>query len=239
MRHEKVLTKEEELSAFQDWSQSGSRKAEASIIESQAKLVRAIAQQYCAYYGMDLDELISEGNLGVIRALKSFTIERGLRFSTYASFWVRAYMREYVRNSRSIVRRTRKAMDLLHQYNRQCVDNLFALNRAFFGDVSLDKPVDDDSMASLMDTLKDPDDTQEEKAISENYKRKQKQILMEGLEQLSEKERFVIRKRFLEGGTTTLHQLAEKLNVTTEGVRLMEKRALRKLEAYTKQHKIE
>lgn len=224
------LTLEQEQQAFHGWIHHQSISDRDLIIHSYRKLVYKIAKQYYAYYGVDIDELISEGNLGLLRALKTFAIARGNRFSTYASFWIRAYIQQYIHYSFSIVRRTQHHLRMMQKYNQVCLKNLQTFNQMMMRDVSLNKKVSEDHLDSFIELLADQRENQEEVVISNNYRTKQKELFQTAFEQLKTREQEVIRRRYLQDKHQTLQEIANELKLTMEGVRQIEKRAIQKLQ---------
>lgn len=228
------ISKEQEQAAFHNWTQTGSTRARDLIMQSQVRLVRTIARQYAAYYGVDADDLMSEGMMGVMRAMQTFSVERGLRFSTYVAFWVRAYVRQYVHRTASVVRITRRGMQAALAYNQKCLEGVCAANRQFWRTVSIDQPSGPDREDTILDTIRDERESPEEQTLSEDYRTKQKEWLQAAMGALSEKEQLVVRARFLTEPPETLQALSNKMGITTEGVRQIEKRAVRKMQGKVK-----
>ena len=228
------ISKSEEFELFNEFNNNKSQKNRDKIMSKYSNLVNAIAYQYQRFYGIDKDDLISEGSIGLMKAIEMFDIKKGFRFSTYASFWIKAYIKQYVFSFRSIVKRTRRNIELMKKYNKAYINGLNNINSMFFGDVSLDKKVgDEDSTSEAIDFLKDESVDFEEKTIEENLKKKQIDSFKKSLEKLKEKERYVIERRHCGNEQETLETIAKEMNMTSEGVRMIEKRAIEKLKLYS------
>jgi RNA polymerase sigma-32 factor len=200
------------------------------ILACYTQFVKKMAMQYYRFYGIDFDDLVSEGNFGLLKAIEHFDPNRGFRFSTYAIFWIKAYIRQYIMYSKSIVKRTRKKLLVLNECNKACVEYCEAVSNAFFTDVSIDQQRGEDDSRNILDCIPDERADFEEQAIQQDLSKKQKAIFQKAFEQLKSNEKEVIRRRHLISKPSTLENIAKDMKITAEGVRQMEKRALDKLQ---------
>jgi len=253
------LTREEELSLVRRWLDHGDTAAREKVARSHLRYVVAIALKY-RRYGVPLADLISEGNFGIVHALGKFEPERGTRFVTYAAYWIRAYVLNYVIRSWSMVgagsgalrskmffKLRRERARLLNQHgDSERVDTLLAerlgipehklskmLRRLDARDVSLDTRVFEDSNASLVDQLVDPDPNQEENMARDEAGDLVRVAVREALTRLDQRERFIVEKRLLSDreDELSLAEIGRHLGVSRERARQLEVRAKRKLRA--------
>lgn len=223
----KPLTKEEESAAFRLWRADSSLPNRDRIILGHLQLVYKIARIESRRLGVDARVLATEGVFGLFRAMQSFDEARGFRFSTYASFWIRAFMKECSLNEQSVVRRpaTRKPAA-----NRDGSDEVFVLR-----DVSLNKE-DEENGDSWIDSLPDKRPNPEEVFVEEKQHSDNQSNLKMAMNSLSEREQIVIQARFGQDKPVSFTTLGRKLGLSTEGARLIEKRALQKLKRALKQN---
>lgn len=252
-------SRERELELIERWQLHGDRAARDALLAASLHPTVAIAVEY-RRYGVPIEELVAEGNLGVVLALSKFDRTRGLRFMSYASFWVRARMLAHVLSSFSLVggqsgafrskaffklRRERaristligegEAADLM--LARACgvtVDKVKTLVRQLEArDVSLDAGGFDDSRASLHERLTSSDPTSEE-IVSRAQERQRLELAVgRALDRLGERERFIVRRRLLadDEDELSLVEMGKRLGVSRERVRQLEVRAKRQLRA--------
>jgi len=252
------LTREREQDLARRWRDHGDRRAADQLISASLRHVVPIALKY-RRSGEPLADLIAEGNLGLMHALRKFDPERDIRFITYAKFWVRAYLTRYVRRVRSMVSsmiqeqsalyarvqaeksklasRFGDAEDLSERIAERLgvsVEQIHKVENRFSGrDVSIDAAMDDDSTQSIRpDVLAAPgmDPSQQAEATE------LKALLHKAVENtdLEPRERFVIEKRLLclPGSEPSFAELGRQLNVTREWARQLERRAMKKLHAH-------
>ncbi|MDR0633303.1 MAG: sigma-70 family RNA polymerase sigma factor [Holosporales bacterium] len=225
------MTKEEEQEAFREFTQSKSSKSRQAIILSHIRLVKKLAQQYYRMYKVDVNELISEGSIGLLKAIEMFDTSRGLRFSSYAIFWIKAYIRQYIFCTRSIVKRSRRRLQAMEQCSKACSEYWKSAHDTFIPDVSVDQTVgEDESGESILDFMADENANFEEKTIEQDLSQKQRAKFKQAMEKLKERERIVIEKRYFTEKVQSFESIAHELNLTTEGVRQIEKRAIKKMQ---------
>lgn len=251
------LTREEELVLARRWCRDQEEKAADQLVRAHLRYVVAIALKY-RRYGLPLTELIAEGNFGVVHALKKFEPERGNRFVTYAAYWIRAYILNYIIRSWSLVgvgsgalrskmffklRRERvritnlvgegeEADELLaRRFNMSRPQVVRMVRRLEARDVSLDSKVFDDSMTSLVDTLVSPDRDQEEALVLDEYREQVTDAVRCAIEGLDPRERYIVRTRLMADAEDelSLAEIGRRLGVSRERARQLEARAKRKL----------
>jgi RNA polymerase sigma-32 factor len=251
------LGREEELVLAKAWSERGDEDAADKLVRAHLRYVVAIALKY-RRYGVPLSELIAEGNFGVVHALKKFQPDRGNRFVTYAAYWIRAYVLNYVIRSWSLVgagsgalrskmffRLRREKVRVLNLVGEgEAADDLLAtrlglsrdqvqtmLRRLEARDVSLDAKVFDDSGTAVLDTLIAPGQDQEATLASSGLHEKLRGAVHEAIETLDERERFIVEKRLMADpeDELSLAELGRRLGVSRERARQLEARAKKKL----------
>jgi RNA polymerase sigma-32 factor len=253
-----MLEESEEFMLAKRWRERGDTDAAHRLVTSHLRLVAKIAMGYRGY-GLPLSELISEGNVGLMQAVKRFDPERGFRLATYAMWWIRASIQEYVLHSWSLVKlgttaaqkklffNLRKAKhqiqaieegDLSPEQVRKVSQSLgvteaevVEMNRRLAGpDRSLNAPVKDDSGSEWQDWLVDPRENQEIAYLESEELGHRRKLLAAAMGVLSPRERRVIEARQLAEAPATLEVLSVEMGVSRERVRQIESRALQKLE---------
>jgi RNA polymerase sigma-32 factor len=245
-----LMTREEELEIARRVRLEGDKEAEQKLVLANLRLVVKIALDYRSR--LDLLDLIQEGNIGLVRAVGKYDPERGTRFSTYASFWIRAYMLKYLMDSWSMVKIGTKDAQrkLFYSLNREkesleragiipssevLADNLKVErsdiedmeHRLYHGDVSLEAPQHGDGDA-LMDTIGSGEDI-EEILIEKNYKEVLHRRLDDFRKQLNEKECFILENRIMAENPLTLREIGERFNTSRESVRQIQAKISRSL----------
>jgi len=252
-----TLDKDEEYRLINQWQKYQNEEALNKILEAYLRLVVSIARKFI-HYGLPKEDLIHEGILGIIHALKKFDISKNFRLSTYARWWIRASMQEYLLKNWSIVKSgstaSQKALffslnKLKKQINYNSYDymgdrelkmiskilNVKSLevqnmeSRLAMGDQSLNQTIKDDNNIDLMSLLKD-DSPIQDIVVEKKYDGKAKNIwLKKAIGQLKERERIIIFNRKLKEKAKTLEDVGKILNISKERVRQIENQALKKL----------
>jgi RNA polymerase sigma-32 factor len=252
-----ALSREDEVELAKRWRDHKDARAAETLIRATLRHVVAIAVSY-RRYGLRLADLISEGNLGLMMALRKFDPERGVRFGTYAAYWSRAYILNFVIKSWSMVgggsgplrsklffklRRERamvasmvgerdesESMELLAQRMGQTVEKTKELTQRLDArDVSLDAQVHDDGQATLIEGLMDTTPSQEDQFFAAEKSGVLKGALEQAIASLDERERFIVQQRLLAEEETSLTEIGRLLGVSRERARQLEMRAKQKL----------
>ncbi len=256
-RDEDTLERDEEVRLARKWRDEGDAKAAEQLIRANLRYVVAIALSY-RRYGLRLSDLVSEGNLGLMMALRKFDPDRGVRFVTYAAYWSRAYILNYVIKSWSMVgggsgplrskmffrlRRERAmvsnllgegdeqaAMQMLADRLGQTVEKTKELTQRLEArDVSLDVPEHEEGRTTLLDGLQEPGPSQEERFIQEERRDTLKEALETAVSTLDDRERFIVQQRLMADEETSLAEIGRQLGVSRERARQLEARAKAKL----------
>jgi RNA polymerase sigma-32 factor len=248
-----LLTQDEEHVLAVRHRRNGDLEAAHRLICANLRFVVKIANEYRGY-GVRLLDLVQEGNIGLMMAVKKFDPERGLRLITYAVWWIRAYMQNYIMRSWSLVKigttqaqkklffklsQTRKALrNLTGQDDADDVARILDVDenvvnemsqRLGSRDVSLDIQLSDGEDYSLLDTLADSRESQEEVLAEAQERQQLTNITRNALATLNPRERKVIERRILTDEPDTLQELADTYGISRERVRQIEQNALRKL----------
>lgn len=248
-----LLTEEEELTYAQQLKQHNNQNAAKMLITSHLRLVVKIAVSF-RNYGLPMYDLISEGNIGLMKAVKKFDPDKGFRLATYAMWWIKASMQEYILKSWSLVKigttatqkklffNLNKTKRLIGETNSDFSSKNIAefLNvkevevkemeqRLLGADLSLNNSVSDDNDCEIIDTLEDNASSQE--LI---VGRQQEQLIrvtkfQEALSKLNAREQDILRQRRLADKPATLEDLSLQYNISKERVRQIEARTLEKL----------
>src|SRR5918993_2830511 len=253
-----MLEPQQEFMLAKSWREHGDTEAAHKLVTSHLRLVAKIAMGYRGY-GLPLSELISEGNVGMMQAVKRFDPERGFRLATYAMWWIRAAIQEYILHSWSLVkmgttaaqkklffnlRRIKGQMAALEEGDLQPEqvekiakalqvpeNDVISMNRRLASpDHSLNAPVRADSEGEWQDWLVDDQETQESELSQREDMSNRRQLLSEALKNLNERERHILIERRLKDEPTTLEELSQQYNISRERVRQIEVRAFEKLQ---------
>jgi RNA polymerase sigma-32 factor len=254
-----MLAKDEEFMLAKRWQEHEDPEAAHRLVTSHLRLVAKIAMGYRGY-GLPIGEVISEGNVGLMQAVKKFDPDKGFRLATYAMWWIRASIQEYILRSWSLVKmgttaaqkklffNLRKAKSEIsaleegdlrpeqvsHIATRLGVTNedVISMNRRLAGpDASLNAPLRSDSESEWQDWLADDTAVSQETVVAEEEERSIRMgLLQEAMQELTDRERHILTERRLKDEPTTLEELAAQYGVSRERVRQIEVRAFEKLQ---------
>lgn len=255
-----LLERQEELDLATAWKEKGDEEALHTLTTAYMRLVISIAAKF-RNYGLPFPDLVSEGNIGLMQAAARFEPEREVRFSTYATWWIRASIQDYVLRNWSIVRTGTTAAQKSLFFNLRRLRALIkdtssgALtpeNRAYVAqalrvgeddvekmasrlaavDRSLNAPFTEDGEGEWQDLLQDDNPDPESQVMEGRDQNQRAQWLGQALSRLSEREQLIIRERRLGEDSVTLEKLGERLGISKERVRQVEHQALKKLKQY-------
>jgi len=263
-----MLEPEEEYMLAKRWREDEDTDAAHRLVTSHLRLVAKIAMGYRGY-GLPLAELISEGNVGMMQAVKRFDPEKGFRLATYAMWWIRASIQEYILHSWSLVKmgttaaqkklffNLRKIKSKLHAFEEGDLSpeqvayiateldvpeqDVVQMNRRLTaGDQSLNAPIRADSDGGeWQDWLVDDRETQEDMLVESDELRERRAMLTEAMGTLNDRERRILAERRLSEEPKTLEDLSAEFGVSRERVRQIEVRAFEKLQKAMKNAAIE
>jgi RNA polymerase sigma-32 factor len=251
-----LLSREEEHRLAVDYKEYGNLQAAYKLVTANLRLVVMIAREYQKAFKNLLD-LIQEGNMGLMEAVKNFDPYRGVRFPSYAVWWIRAYMIRYIMNDWRMVKigttqaqrklffnlqKEKEKIEtegltpgpkLLAQRLNVKEDEVVEMEQRLASrDLSVDMPMGDDEEATLLHFLPDQKESPEEQLAETQYQ----QLLREKMEQfagaLKDKELVIFRERLLNEEPLTLREIGEKYDISRERVRQIEERVKRKLKAF-------
>ncbi len=250
-----LLTAEEEFKYAMRLKKDNDVAAAEKLIVSNLRFVVKIAHEY-RNYGFKLADLIQEGNVGLIHAVKKFDPEKGYRLISYAVWWIRAYIQNYLIRSWSIVKigttqaqrklffklsQTKKELETLSQKNPEFSEIASSLGvkdteveemdlRMASRDVSLNEIINEDSTNSHMDFLTYEGDDQEASLIKNEERSLIQRDIAGALAHLNERETYIILNRVMADNPQTLQEIGEKYNISRERARQIEKQALKKMQ---------
>lgn len=256
IRRYKVLTREEEMALAKRYFENKDPAAAEALVKANLRFVVKVAADY-SKFGAKMIDLIQEGNVGLMHAVREFNPYKGARLITYAVWWIRGYIQEFLMRQYSLVRigTTQNQRKLFYQLQKEKEaldamgiepsaaligerlgipeDEVRDMSQRMSGrDISLDRPLDDESGTSLGDLQKDTSD----QPLDEQMARlEQLEILREKLAEirpeLSERELIILDERILADDPLTLQEIGEKHKITREAVRQMEARVMKKIKA--------
>ena len=253
----KILEKDEEFFHIENWRNNRDSKSLKIIMNAYLRLAISFARKYKSY-GLPLDDLIHEGVLGIMHALEKFDVSKDFRLSTYASWWIRASIQDYILKNWSVVKTgstaSQKALffnlrkikqqisdvssDYMGQKEIDTVSDILKVkkieiqnmeSRLTGGDVHLNQKIDNESDNDLMSMLEDDRSNPEEALEDINDGIIKKGFINQAIETLNDREKTIIKLRKLKEKSITLDELGQMLKISKERVRQIETKALEKL----------
>jgi len=252
-----ILSPEEEFMLAKRFKEHGDTKAAHKLVTSHLRLVAKIAMGYRGY-GLPITDLISEGNVGIMQAVKKFDPDKGFRLATYAMWWIRAQIQEYVLHSWSLVKigttaaqkklffNLKKLKNQLEAFDDKGLspDNAREIasklnvkeaevnemnNRLFGGDQSLNTPVNDEADTEWQDILIDTKVTQDINYENKDEYLYRKKLFSDSLSALNNREREILTQRKLQDNPKKLEELSIKYKISRERIRQIEEKAIEKI----------
>ncbi len=254
-----ILAPEQEYMLAKRYAEHQDPEAAAQLVTSHLRLVAKIAMGYRGY-GLPVSELISEGNIGLMQGVKKFEPERGFRLATYAMWWIRASIQEFILRSWSLVKMGTTASQKKLFFNLRRMknnieafedgdlrpedvtfiatklgvseDDVVSMNRrmAMGGDTSLNVPLREDGEGQWQDWLQDTDPLQDERVADAQERDMRHEMLVEAMRDLNDREKHILAERRLAEEPKTLEDLSQVYGVSRERVRQIEVRAFEKLQ---------
>lgn len=258
-----ILTKEEELELLKRYKEKNDTEAAKRLLLSHLRLVVKIAFEYYNEYYCTLFDLIQEGNVGLVFAIKKFDLSKNVRFSTYAQWWIRAYILKYLMDNYSIIRighsRTEKRLfysllkakeklakmgiepqnpKLLAQFVDEDEKDVIEMDKRLTETViSLDQAMNENGKRALSDTIEATDINIEDNLIKKEMDLKLKEKLNDFREKLNEREKIIWDKRMVAQNPLSLQELADEFKISRERVRQLESNIAKKLKKFLKSQK--
>ncbi len=254
-----ILSPEEEFMLAKRWAEHQDTDAAAKLVNSHLRLVAKIAMGYRGY-GLPVSELISEGNIGLMQGVKKFEPDRGFRLATYAMWWIRASIQEFILRSWSLVKMGTTAAQKKLFFNLRRMknqieafedgdlkpedvtkiatdlgvseDEVISMNRrmSMGGDTSLNVPLREEGEGQWQDWLVDTDPLQDERVADAQESRVRHELLVQAMETLNDREKHILTERRLTDDPKTLEELSQVYDVSRERIRQIEVRAFEKLQ---------
>ena len=254
-----MLAAEEEYMLAKNWRTTGNIKSAEKLVTSHLRLVAKIAMGYRGY-GLPVNEMISEGNVGLMQAVKKFKPEKGFRLATYAMWWIKASIQEYIMRSWSLVKigtttaqkklffnlkkiknqiAPKSEGDLKDEHvteiaNKLAVskDEVVSMNRRLSGkEFSLNSPIGEGG-DEWQDWIEDKESDHELKFAQRDEMEQRKNLLTDSIKILNDREKEIIYARKLNDNPTTLEDLSKKYKISRERVRQIENKAFEKLQKH-------
>lgn len=257
-----VLSREEEYELAMKYKNDGDLDAARKLVTSNLKFVVKVANEY-KNYGLNTMDIIQEGNVGLMHAVKGFDPTKGYRVISYAVWWIRAYIQNYIIKSWSLVkvgttqaqrklfyklRSTKNQMkigegNLSSEDYKELANKLNVTYEAVIEmdqrmgskDLSLDAEIKSDTNLSHMDFLADDEENQEDLITKVEEEKRVKSGMVDALKTLKDRERYIVENRILADKPLTLEELGTKYNISRERVRQIENAALKKMKSILKE----
>jgi len=253
-----MLSSEEEYMLAKSWRDRGDIKSAQKLVTSHLRLVAKIAMGYRGY-GLPVSELVSEGNIGLMQAVKKFDPEKGFRLATYAMWWIKASMQEYVLRSWSLVKMGTTTAQKKLFFNLKKIKNqlsanetgdlkpehvneiskrlnvdekeVISMNRRLHGkEKSLNDPINEDGGSEWQDWIVDNKLDQELKYSQDQELKNRKKLMDQSIDILNPREKEILTARRLSENTITLEDLSRKFKISRERIRQIETKAFEKLQ---------
>ena len=254
-----MLDAEEEYMLAKNWKTTGNVKSAEKLVTSHLRLVAKIAMRYKGY-GLPMNEIISEGNVGLMQAVKKFEPEKGFRLATYAMWWIKASIQEYILRSWSLVKigtttAQKKLFFNLKKLKNQIApknegdlkkdevekiastlnvseDEVVSMNRRLSGkEQSLNAPIGEDG-DEWQDWVVDKEMDQELKIAHQEELDQRKDLLQDSIKILNDREKEILYARRLNENPSTLEDLSKKFKISRERIRQIENKAFEKLQKH-------
>jgi len=261
IRQYPMLRPDEEFMLAKRWKEHGDREAAHKMVTSHLRLVAKIAMGYRGY-GLPISEVVSEGNVGLMQAVKRFEPDKGFRLATYAMWWIKASIQEYILRSWSLVKMGTTASqkklffnlrkvkgqlqafeegDLMPDHVKEIArrlavpeEDVVSMDRRLSGDTSLNAPVRADSEGEWQDWLVD-DATDQESTLADTQESSLRHgLLTDAMDKLTDRERRIFEARRLQDEPATLEDLSKEFDVSRERIRQIEVRAFEKVQKAVK-----
>jgi len=259
-----ILRKEEEYTLAKNWIEHEDIDAAHTLVTSHLRLVAKIAMGYRGY-GLPISDLISEGNIGLMKAVKKFDPDKGFRLATYAILWIKSSIQEHILHSWSLVKIGTTAAQKKLFFNLRKIkndlkifegkqlspenikkiseslvvseDEVVSMNERIGGDFSLNTPrINNENSGEWQDTIEDKNNVDQETFVSEKEElNKRRSMLGVALSQLSERERKIFTYRRLMDTPLTLEELSKEFKISRERVRQLEVKAFEKVQLLIKE----
>jgi len=254
-----MLKPGEEFMLAKRWKEEGDTKAAHKMVTSHLRLVAKIAMGYRGY-GLPVNEIVSEGNVGLMQAVKKFDPDKGFRLATYAMWWIRASIQEFVLRSWSLVKMGTTANQKKLFFNLRKIkgqinaledgdlhpdhvaeiskrlavpeSDVISMNQRIGGDASLNAPIsaDGEGVSEWQDWLIDESDSQEVELVRNQEHDMRMELLEKSMDKLNEREQAIFKARRLKEDPLTLEALSQKFKVSRERIRQIEVRAFEKVQ---------
>ena len=263
-----LLAPEEEYMLAKRWQEHQDPEAATRLVTSHLRLVAKIAMGYRGY-GLPIGEVVSEGNVGLMQAVKKFDPERGFRLATYAMWWIKASIQEYILRSWSLVKMGTTANQKRLFFNLRRLkgkiqaieegdlkpdqvteiatklnvseEEVVSMNRRLSGDASLNAPIraTEGESGQWQDWLVDDHDSQEDVLIEQDELETRRRMLARAMSVLNDRERRIFEARRLAEDPVTLEELSSEFDISRERVRQIEVRAFEKVQEAVQQYAAE
>ena len=249
-----ILTADEEFKLAVKWKKENSIEAAEQLVVSNLRFVVKIAHEY-KHHRFKIADLIQEGNIGLMHAVKKFDPYRGYRLISYAVWWIRAYIQNYIIRTWSLVKigttqaqrklffkmnQTKRNLELLSKRNPEFSEiaaslgvkewEVAEMDSRMIQDISLDNYIDDGKDSTYLDSLVYEGEDQEMALIKKEEMALVQRHIAGALAKLSEKESFIVRNRLMAENPMTLQEIGERYNFTRERARQIENQAIKKLQ---------